>query len=130
MGSLTITKEALIRLLALASASPLPKPVVHLGLRSEAEYTSADFGTADAFHEMTASRFLLVPYVLSMDAMKHLRPIRVDGIFVAFPAGPIRLMLGLYLWERYTVDFVDSQFLLRNAAGKIILPSQRKPAGA
>lgn len=122
MGSLAISHEARSRLLEEIARVNIPNPVVKLGLQSEVIVGSPEQAKAVALASIAQGSFRLVPHVFNRKNLGNLRAIQCGEIFVAFPSGPIRLMLGVFLGERYVVDLNDAGFVLRNSKGKIVLP--------
>lgn len=125
MGSLVISNEARSRLLDEIARANIQNPIVKLGLQSEVIIGSPEKAKEVALASIAQDSFRLVPHVFDRKNLGNLRAIQCGEIFVAFPSGPIRLMLGVFLGEHYVVELNNSHFVLRNSKGKIVLPRSR-----
>ena len=122
MGSLVITNNARLRLLDALERAGIPDPVVQLGLQSEVMFGGPDETRAAALESIAKNKWHLVPHVFHRKSLRALRAIPCGEILLAFPAGPLRLMFGVFLGEHYVVDVIESDFVLLNSKGAVVLP--------
>ena len=125
MGSLVISNNARLRLLDVLERAGIPDPVVQLGLQSEVMFGGPAETRAAALESIAQNKWCLVPHVFHRKRVKALRTITCGEILLAFPAGPLRLMFGVFLGEHYVVDVIESDFVLLNSKGAVVLPRPR-----
>lgn len=125
MGSLVLSSEVRSHVLDLIARSNFSNPVVQFGLQSDVIAGTPEEAAAAAHKIIAENRFHLVPHVFDRAKLGSLRAIQCGDIAVAFPAGPIRLMLGFFLGQHYVLDVINGNFVLLSSKGTIVLPPER-----
>lgn len=130
MGSLVITDIANLRLLKVLERAGIPDPVLKMGLQSDVMLGGPEETRQAARQLIARNEWRLVPQVFHRKNLGLLRAINCGAITLAFPAGPTRLMFGVYLGEHYVIDVVESEFVLLNSKRAIVLPPSPHPKGS